>query len=422
MNNWTIIFLTMAFSAFFSGMEIAFVTSNRLRIELDRNKGDVTGRIIAGFISQPSRFIGAMLLGNNIALVIYGIAAANLLEPWLVNVFPKLFASTANLLIAQTILSTLAILILSEFLPKVIFRIAPNRILNFFALPLKLLYWLLYPFMRMFIGVADFVLKKVTGNRKDTQEYQFTALDLDEYIRDFYEPGNEETEGEQEIQMLQNMMDFHVVKVRECMVPRNEIVAIEETDPIDELRELMVKSGHSKILTYKNSTDNMTGYVHLHDLFSQPVSIQNIKRNILFVPETTSASNVLQTLINQRKSVAVILDEYGGTAGLVTVEDLIEEIFGEINDEYDIDENLTGPTDNNSEFIFTGRQEIDFINNEYALNLPESEEYETLGGYLIKHFRHIPQNGESITIDNISYIILEAGETRIEKVKLKLLQ
>lgn len=422
MNNWTIIFLTMAFSAFFSGMEIAFVTSNRLKIELDRNKGDVTGRIIAGFISQPSRFIGAMLLGNNIALVIYGIAAANLLEPWLVNVFPRLFASTANLLIAQTILSTLAILILSEFLPKVIFRIAPNKILNFFALPLQLLYWLLYPFMRMFIGLADFVLKKVTGNRKDTQEYQFTALDLDEYIRDFYEPGNEETEGEQEIQMLQNMMDFHVVKVRECMVPRNEIVAIEETDPLDELRELMVKSGHSKILTYKDSTDNMTGYVHLHDLFSQPASILNIKRTILYVPETSSASNVLQSLINQRKSVAVILDEFGGTAGLVTVEDLIEEIFGEINDEYDIDENLTGPTDNNSEFIFTGRQEIDFINSEYALNLPESEEYETLGGYLIKHFRHIPQIGESIIIENISYLILEAGETRIEKVKLKLLQ
>lgn len=417
-----IIFVTMSFSAFFSGMEIAFVTSNRLKIELDRNRGDITGKIIAGFITQPSRFIGAMLLGNNIALVIYGIAAANILEPWLIHVFPQLFESTVNLLIAQTILSTLAILIISEFLPKVIFRIAPNKILNFFALPLQLLYWLLYPFMRMFIGLADFVLKRVTGNKKDTKQYQFTALDLDEYIRDFYEPGNEAAEGEQEIQMLQNMMEFHVVKVRECMVPRNEIVAAEETDSIEELRELMISSGHSKILTFKDSTDNMTGYVHLHDLFSQPASIQSIKRNIIFVPETSPANNVLQTLINQRKSVAVILDEFGGTAGLVTVEDLIEEIFGEINDEYDIDEHHTGPTDNNSEFIFTGRQEIDFINNEYGLNLPESEEYETLGGYLIKHFRHIPEKGENIIIENISYSVIEASDTRIEKVRVKILQ
>ena len=422
MNDWIIIFITMAFSAYFSGMEIAFVTSNKLKVELDRNKGNSTGKIIANFSAQPSRFIGAMLLGNNIALVIYGIAAANILEYWMVHLFPEIFDSTANLLVVQTILSTLAILIISEFLPKVIFRIAPNRILNFFAIPTLLLYWLLYPFIRMFIGIADYVLKKFTGNKTDALQYQFTALDLDEYIRDFYEPGNEETEGEQEIQMLQNMMDFHVVKVRESMVPRIEIVAIEETESIEALSNLMINSGHSKILTYRDSTDNMTGYVHLHDLFSQPATIQSVRRSILFEPETSSASSVMQKLIDGRKSVAVIVDEYGGTAGMVTVEDLIEEIFGEIDDEYDIDESVTGPTENNSEFIFTARQEIDLINSEYNLGLPESDEYETLGGYLIKHFQHIPDVGENIVIENISYTILESSDTRIEKVKLKVLE
>lgn len=412
--------LTLVFSAFFSGMEIAFVSANKLKVELDKSKGIISARVLSGFMQKPSRFIGAMLLGNNVALVIYGIAMATLLDPLLAAGLPGYMNSEASILFFQTILSTLIILILAEFLPKVLFRINPNALLSLFAIPAYLLYLLLYPLIYLFIGLSEFILKTVLGIKSGIQGYQFTALDLDEYIRDFYSPEAEHQEGEQEIQMIQNVMDFHVTKVRECMVPRNEIIAIEENDTMDDLKSVFIDSGHSKILIYKNTVDHITGYVHLFDLFSKPSSIKEVSKPVLIVPETITASKVMNMLIEQRKSVAIVVDEFGGTAGMVTTEDLIEEIFGEIEDEFDLDEFTENQNDPN-EFIFAGRLEIDYLNKEYNLGLVESAEYETLAGLIIHYHQSIPSVGEQIEIANLKFTILEASDTKIEKVQLNII-
>ena len=417
MDVTLIIILTLIFSAFFSGMEIAFVSANKLKVELDKGKGMVSARLLASFMQRPSQFIGAMLLGNNISLVIYGIAMATILYPLLDNFLPGILHSEAILLFLQTLLSTLLILILAEFLPKVLFRINPNGLLSFFAVPAYLLYLLLFPLIYLFIGLSEFILKKVLGIKIGTKGYQFSALDLDEYIRDFFHPEDNQQQGEQEIQMIQNMMDFHITKVRECMVPRNEIVAIDETDPIEEMHRQFIDSGHSKILAYKGSMDNMTGYVHLFDLFSKPSGIHSVVRPVLFVPETITADNVLNMLIEQRRSVAVVVDEFGGTAGMVTTEDLIEEIFGEIDDEFDLDE-FTEKQISEKEFIFAGRLEIDYLNRQYNLRLPESDEYETLAGLIIHNHQSIPSVNEQISFNKLTFTIIDASETRIEKVQL----
>ncbi|MBK7028202.1 MAG: HlyC/CorC family transporter [Bacteroidales bacterium] len=414
------IILTLVFSAFFSGMEIAFVSANKLKIELDKSKGFVSAKVLSGFMQKPSGFIGAMLLGNNVALVIYGIAMASLLDAFLLAYLPPFFHSEATILLLQTILSTLIILILAEFLPKVLFRINPNALLNLFAVPAYLLYLLLYPLIYLFIGISEFILKHLVGIKTGIQGYQFTALDLDEYIRDFYSPQTDQQEGEQEIQMIQNVMDFHVTKVRECMVPRNEIVAADEMDSIQELHSIFLESDHSKILVYQGTVDHIIGYVHLYDLFSKPATIKQVAKPVLLVPETITASKVLNMLIEQRKSVAVIVDEFGGTAGMVTTEDLIEEIFGEIEDEFDLEE-FTEKQNDPNEFIFAGRLEIDYLNKEYSLELPESAEYETLAGLIIHYHQSIPSVGEQISILDLTFTILEATETRIEKVQLNLI-
>lgn len=417
MDVTLVIIFTLIFSAFFSGMEIAFVSANKLKVELDKSKGLVSAKILSGFLQRPSSFIGAMLLGNNISLVIFGIAMAAVLDPILDQYLPSFLHSEVILLLLQTLLSTLLILILAEFLPKVLFRINPNGLLNVFAVPAYLLYLFLYPLIYLFIGFSEFLLKKVLGLNLGIQGYQFSALDLDEYIRDFFHPEAEPREGEQEIQMIQNVMDFHITKVRECMVPRNEIIAIDESDPLSDVKQLFLDSGHSKVLAYKGTIDNMTGYVHLFDLFSKPTDISKVIRPVIFVPETITASNVLNLLIDQRRSVAVVVDEFGGTSGMVTTEDLIEEIFGEINDEFDLDE-FTEKKINPNEYVFAGRLEIDYINREYGLGLPESDEYETLAGLIIHYHQSIPSVEEQIVFDKLTFTIMNASETRIEKVHL----
>ncbi|MBK7213798.1 MAG: HlyC/CorC family transporter [Bacteroidales bacterium] len=419
MNVSLIILLTLVFSAFFSGMEIAFVSANKLKVELDKNRGLLSAKVLSGFMQRPSKFIGAMLLGNNIALVIYGIAMAAVLDPILDTYITGFFHTEAVLLLLQTLLSTLLILILAEFIPKVLFRINPNALLNVFAVPVYLLYLVLYPLIYFFIGLSEFILRKLLGINLSIQEYQFTALDLNEYIKDFYRPETDMQEGEQEIQMIQNVMDFHVTKVRECMVPRNELVAIDDNESIQSLHSLLVESGHSKILVYKDSIDNITGYIHLLDLFSAPKDIRKVTRQVLLVPETITASKVLNMLTEQRRSVAVVVDEFGGTAGMVTIEDLIEEIFGEIDDEFDLDE-FTEKQNAPDEFIFAGRLEIDYLNQEYNLGLPESDEYETLAGLIIHYHQSIPTVQEKIIIDHLTFTILDATETRIEKVQLNI--
>jgi CBS domain containing-hemolysin-like protein len=419
MNNYAIIAMTLAFSAFFSGMEIAFVSSNKLRIELEKGKGLLSSRLISGFIHHPSRFIGAMLVGNNVSLVIYGIAAAAILEPVLRNHLPTPLASETIILIIQTILSTFLILVTAEFLPKILFRLNPNGLLNFFAIPVYLIYLLLYPFMYFFLGLSELILRYIFGMKTGSVRYQFTSIDFDEYIRDFYNPAAAQVDEASEMQMIQNVRDFHSTKVRECMVPRNEIIAVDNSISIVELHKLFIDTQHSKIPVYKQSIDNLTGYVHLYDLFGKPSDIKSVVRPVIIVPETVAASNVLNMMISQRKSVAVVVDEFGGTAGMVTVEDLIEEIFGEIQDEFDVDELLVKQISEN-EYILAGRLEIDYLNQEHALFLPQSDEYETLAGFILSQHQSIPEIREQIIIDRFIFTILEATGSRIDKVLLKI--
>lgn len=419
MNNYIIIVITLATSAFFSGMEIAFVSTNKLRVELEKGKGLLAARLVSGFIQHPSRFIGAMLVGNNISLVIYGIAAAALLEPMLKNILPAAVESESIILVLLTILSTLLILITAEFLPKILFRLNPNGLMNFFAVPVYLVYLVLSPFMYFFLGLSEMILRYIFGMRTGIVRYQFTAIDFEEYIRDFYNPAASQVDEASEMQMIQNVRDFHSTKVRECMVPRNEIIAIDDSLNIQELQALFIGSQHSKIPVYKQSIDNLTGYVHLYDLFGKPTDLKSVLRPVIIVPETISASNVLNMMINQRKSVAVVVDEFGGTAGMVTVEDLIEEIFGEIQDEFDLEELLVKQNSEN-EYILAGRLEIDYLNQEHSLNLPQSDEYETLAGLILSHHQSIPEIREEIKIDRFTFTILEASGSRIDKVLLKI--
>ena len=419
MNNYLIIALTLAFSAFFSGMEIAFVSSNKLRIELEKGKGLFSARLISGFIHHPSRFIGAMLVGNNISLVTYGIAAAAILEPFLIYYLPAPISSDGFVLVFQTILSTLLILITAEFLPKILFRLNPNGLLSFFSVPVYLIYLVLYPFMYFFLGLSELILRYILGMKTGAVRYQFTSIDFDEYLRDFYKPVATQVDESSEIQMIQNVREFHTTKVRECMVPRNEIIAVDDTITIEELKIFFTETQHSKIPVYKESIDNLTGYVHLYDLFGKPSDIISIVKPVVIVPETMAASNVLKVMIAQRKSVAVVVDEFGGTAGMVTVEDLIEEIFGEIEDEFDVDELLVKQNSEN-EYILAGRLEIDFLNREYNLNLPQSDEYETLAGLILSSHQSIPEIREQIEIERFTFTILEASGSRIDKVLLKI--
>jgi CBS domain containing-hemolysin-like protein len=418
MNNYLIILFTLLASAFFSGMEIAFVSSNKLRIELEKGKGLFAAKLISGFIHHPSRFIGAMLIGNNIALVVYGIAAAAILEPLLKIWLPDPIANDTIILVLQTIVSTTLILITAEFLPKILFRLNPNGLLNFFAIPVYLIYLFLYPFMYFFLGVSELLLRYVFGMKTGRVRYHFTPIDFDEYIRDFYNPAAAQVDEVSEIQMIQNVRDFHTTKVRECMVPRNEIIAIDDNLSIEELQDLFTETQHSKIPVYKQGIDNITGYAHLYDLFGKPRDIRSVVRPVIIVPETIAANNVLNMMISQRKSVAVVVDEFGGTAGMVTVEDLIEEIFGEIQDEFDVDE-LVEKQNSANEFILAGRLEIDYLNQEYNLDLPQSDEYETLAGLILNHHQSIPVIQEQIKIERFLFTVLEASGSRIDKVLLK---
>lgn len=419
MNNGLIIIITLLLSAFFSGMEIAFVTSNKLRIELDKSKGIFSAKLISGFMHTPSRFIGALLFGNNLALVIFGLAMADLLEPLLLANLPLANHSELTILILQTIISTLIILFLAEFLPKVLFRLSPNNLLMFFALPALLFYYIFYPFNLFFVWVSEFLLKRIFGVRFNQERYVFSPIDLDEYIRDSITGKYETNEEDQEIQMFQKAIDFRTAKVRECMVPRTEISALDENEPISALRNEFIETGHSKILIYRDSIDNLIGYAHSFDLFSNPVSISAIVRPVLIVPETILAHKVLGMFINEHKSVAIVMDEFGGTSGMATFEDLIEEIFGEIDDEFDTDA-LAELKKSDKEFIFAGRLEIDYLNGKYGLKLPEAEDYETLAGLITHYHESIPATNDIIIVPPFTFTILDASETRVDKVLLRI--
>jgi CBS domain containing-hemolysin-like protein len=417
MNNWIIVLITLIFSALFSGLEIAFISSNKLQIELDKNKGMFSAKILSSFVNNPSGILGALLLGNNISLVIYGIAMANILEPVIENILTPQYSSEFLILIIQTILSTILILIAAEFIPKALFRINPNAVLGRFAIPIKIFYWLFYPFIFLLVNFAEFILKKLFRLNFSTTGDAFTTVDFDNYLNEITEVSKEENDVRQEIQMLQNAIEFKNIKLRECMIPRTEITALDENTEIEEIKNSFIESGHSKILIYSESIDNIIGFVHSSDMFKNPESVKEITHEIPIVPETMLANNVLTMFIKEHKSIAVVVDEFGGTSGVVTLEDIIEEIFGEIEDEYD-NEELIEKKINENEYLFSARLEIDYLNEKYELELPESDNYETLGGLIIDLHESIPQVNDEIIHEQFRFIITQASESRIDQVKL----
>jgi CBS domain containing-hemolysin-like protein len=397
-------------------MEIAFVSANRFKVEVDKKKGTLSGSIIAGFLENPSRFISALLVGNNIALVVYGITMAKILEPWIIT----MTSSESAILVIQTIISTLLILVTAEFLPKAFFRINPNRMLDVFAVPAKAFYILLYPLVWIIDRFSKQILSALFKVKLNEEQMTFGRSDLDEYVNKFTLNDVEE-DADSEIRIFRNALNFSEIKVRECMIPRTEITAMEINDGIAELKQKLVDTGLSKILIYRNDIDNIIGYVHSFELFQKPETIKSVIRPISLVPESTKVKDLLTLFGQQHRSVAVVLNEFGGTAGMVTTEDIIEEIFGEIEDEHD-NEGLVEEKISDSEYRFSARLEIDYINQEYNIDLPESDSYETLAGYIIEHHQSIPELREIIKLGNFQFIVTKVESTRIEEVVLTILE
>jgi len=412
-SSLSIIFVSLLLSAFFSGMEIAFVASNKLHIELMKKRGEFGARLLSPFLKSPSRYIATMLVGNNIALVVYGIEMALVLEP-----FIQMITSIASVvLVLQTILSTAIVLVTAEFIPKVIFGLNANKFMSIFAVPVWLCYYGLYFIVSFVVGISNFILKYIMGVDQLDKKPIFGRLDLQKYLEEQVTGKNEQDEIDSEIQIFQNALDFSKVKARECMVPRNEIVAMDIEDSIENLKNKFIETGFSKIVIYRENIDQVIGFTHSYELFKQPPNIKFILLPIALIPETITANDILNLFIKERKSIALVVDEFGGTAGLLTVEDIVEEIFGEIEDEHDSIELQEEEIDSNT-FIFSGRLEIDFINQKYQLNLPESDEYETLNGLIVFYCENIPIANDSIRIKGFNFEILEVNKTRIEKVQL----
>lgn len=415
-TDYIIILISLAFSGFFSGMEIAFVTSNRLKIEMDKKNGVWGSRIVYYFIKHPGQYIATMLVGNNIALVIYGIFMALVLEPLIFTIT----AAEFNVLLIQTLLSTLIILITAEFLPKTLFRIDPNKALKIFSVPVFIFYWSFFPVTRFSMMVSNFFIRKISRNENNqhSEAAVFGKVDLAELITQGSISEEEDT-IDNEIRIFQNALDFSEIKIRECTVPRNEIEAYEINDTIESLRKSFIKTGFSRILIYKETIDNIVGYVTSTQLFHNPKTIKDILINIIIVPETMTASKLLNRFLREQKSVAVVVDEFGGTAGMVTAEDIMEEIFGEIEDEHDTADYIERKIDNKT-YEFSGRLEIDALNEKYKLKIPESDDYETLAGFILFHMERIPNENDEINIGAFHFKILKIENPKIELVRMHL--
>jgi putative hemolysin len=410
-----IILITLIASAFFSGLEIAFITSNKLRIELESKQGNFSAKILAYFSKYPSRYLGTMLVGNNVALVIFGIYMDEELKP----VIENFISSKIVVLLLSTFLSTMLILITAEFLPKNLFRINPNKTLTLFAFPLTIVYGVLYPLVMISVGFSEFILKKIFRLKIENENAAFTMIDLDNYVREGTSAVEKKVEMDHEIQIFQNALDFSSVKARECMIPRTEITAVEVNESIDILRQKFVQTRLSKILVYEKNIDNIIGYAYSKELFKKPATIKSIMLPVSIVPETMAASEVLTVFIQQNKSIALVVDEFGGTSGMLTMEDVMEEIFGEIEDEHDKEE-LIEKQLSETEFIFSARLETDYINNKFRLKLPILDNVETIGGLIMHYHENIPRVNEEIHIENAVFTILSVTRTRIETVNLKI--
>ena len=409
------ILVSLAFSAFFSGMEISYVSANKLRFELDKKDKSLTSKILDVFFHNPNQFISTMLVGNNIALVVYGLQMAILLEPWIAQFVDQ----EALIVLIQSIISTILILFTGEFIPKTIFKIDPNFFLRLFALPLYLIYILLYPISK-FSSLLSFLILRIAGvkNLKDSGVYTLGKVDLDYFIQQSIEDAPQDSEMDTEVKIFQNALEFSNVKVRDCIVPRTEIVACEKEVSTDELRSRFIETGLSKILIYDENIDNIIGYIHSSELFKHPDNWLEQLCKVSIVPETMAANKLMRVLMQEKKSLAVVVDEFGGTSGIVTLEDLVEEIFGEIEDEHDMKREVARKVSEN-EYLLSGRMEIDTLNEMFGLDLPESDDYVTIAGLILHYYQKFPKLNESIEYGKYTFKIVKATATKIELVRMK---
>ncbi|RKS94501.1 CBS domain containing-hemolysin-like protein [Flavobacterium limicola] len=412
----SIIIFCLILSAFFSGMEIAFVSSNKIYLEIEKKQDNFLSKILTKLTAKPSKFIVAMLIGNNIVMVVYGFFMGELVMRWFLALGYQ-FSDLLNLIL-QTLISTIIVLITAEFFPKVFFQIYANSLFKFFAIPAYFFYTFFYFISTFFIWVSDLILKKFFKTEGDNVQLYFSKIELGNYITEQMSSVEDNETVDSEILMFQNALEFSGVKARDVMTPRTEIIAVDLFDSIVELKELFIKTGYSKIVVYQNSLDDIIGYVHSFDLFKKPNSINEIVILVEFVPETMFIKDAMSLLTKKRKSVAVVLDEYGGTSGIITIEDIVEELFGEIEDEHDSDEELIEKELGEGVFVFSARFDVEYLNQTYKLQIPESDSYGTLGGFIVDFTKEIPQKGEIITIGIYRFVVEEATNKKIELVKM----
>lgn len=415
----------LIFSAFFSGMEIAYVSSNKVFLEIQKQKKDVIARVLSVITLKPSKFIATMLIGNNIALVVYGFLMGDLLVGWFASLLPAQNKILNYMLIdlslfSQTVISTTVILLTAEFIPKVFFQIYANTFVRFFAIPSFVFYKLFSWISDFVIWISDTILKKFFKTEGDQVNLALTRDELGNYISEQIESMDEYDDVDSEIQIFQNALEFPELKAREVMIPRTEILAVDYLESLEKVTDLFISSGYSKIIVYKNSIDDILGYVHAFELFNKPKNIRSIIRPVEFVPETILIKDVMNFLIKKRKSVAVVIDEYGGTSGIMTIEDIVEELFGEIEDEHDSVDLIENQL-SNTEFIFSARLDVDYINEHYKLELPEDEHYETLGGLIVSRTEEIPSVGDELIIEKFKFCIKQVSSTKIDTVHLFIL-
>lgn len=417
MNDLIYILMSLAFSAFFSGMEIAFISSNKLRFELDKSNKSLTSWILDKFYRNPNQFISTMLVGNNIALVIYGLLMAEILEPFIANVVDN----EIMIVFTQSVISTILILFTGEFIPKTIFKLNPNFSLALFSIPMYIIYIGLYPISK-FASLLSFLILKIAGvkNMTDSAQKTLGKVDLDYFIQQSIEEAPQNSDIDTEVKIFQNALDFSNVRLRDCIVPRTEIVACDKTVSMEELRSRFIETGISKILVYNENIDDIIGYIHSSEMFKNPKDWTQSIRDISIVPETMAANKLMKQLLQEKKSLAVVVDEFGGTSGIVALEDLVEEIFGEIEDEHDTKSYVARQV-NEEEYIISGRMEIDSLNEKFGLELPESDDYVTIAGYILHVYQNFPKLNETVVVDKYAFKIMRMTSTKIELVRMKVM-
>lgn len=418
MSIFVSLLIAMAFSAFFSGMEIAFVSVDKLRFELER-KGGVSSRILSLFFKNPNNFISTMLVGNNVALVIYGILMAQVIGD---NLLVGFISNYFVMVLIQTVISTLIILVTGEFLPKTLFKINPNLVLNVCAVPLLICYIILYPVSKFASGVSYLFLRmfgvKVT---RDASAKAFTKVDLDYFVQSSIDNADSREELDAEVKIFQNALDFSSIKIRDCIVPRTEVVAVDLTTSLEELKGRFIESGISKIMVCDGNIDNVVGYIHSSEMFRNPKDWRGHVKEVPIVPETMAAHKLMKLFMQQKKTIAVVVDEFGGTSGIVSLEDLVEEIFGDIEDEHDNTSYICKQI-NKNEYILSARLEIEKVNETFDLELPESDDYLTVGGLILNQYQRFPKLHELVSVDQYQFKIIKATVTKIELVRLKVME